>query len=101
MFTIVTIFSVCEFLPREFTRQLAHHYSQAPLSFFSSHYGMNVCEFTGDAGNTSQRAVREVIGPISATIILGLLGGAWYMYRQTEKKQLIRMAERKVKDDKE
>jgi hypothetical protein len=61
---------------------------------------MNVREFTGDAGNTNQRAVWKVMGPISAAIILGLLGGARYMYKQTEKEQLKRKAKRKDKDNK-
>jgi hypothetical protein len=61
---------------------------------------MNVREFTGDAGNTNQREVWKFMGPISAVIILGLLGGAWYMYKQTEREQVKRKAKRKAKDDK-
>ena len=62
---------------------------------------MNVREFTGDTGNTNQRALWKVIGPISAAIIFGLLGGAWYMYERTKKKQLARKAEQKAEDDKQ
>ena len=61
---------------------------------------MNVREFTGDAGNTNQQAVWTVMGPMSAAIIVGLLGGAWYMYKQTEKAQLKRKQKRKARDEK-
>ena len=60
---------------------------------------MNVREFTGDAGNTTQQEVWKVMGPMSAAIILGLLGGAWYMYKQTEKEQTKRKAKRKASDE--
>ncbi|CAN9455834.1 unnamed protein product [Alternaria sp. RS040] len=59
----------------------------APLSFFTSYYGMNVREFTGDAANTNQQAVWKAMGPFSGVIILGLLGGAWYIIQQAKKKQ--------------
>ena len=54
---------------------------------------MNVREFTGEPGNTDQRAVWAVMGPLSSAIIIGLLGGAWYMYRETQAKQDKRKAE--------
>lgn len=79
---------------------MADWHSQAPLSFFTSYYGMNVREFTGDKGNTNQRAVWRVMGPISVAIILGLLGGARYMYKQTQKEQNKRKAKRKAKGNK-
>ncbi|RYO54925.1 hypothetical protein AA0116_g9317 [Alternaria tenuissima] len=59
----------------------------APLSFFTSYYGMNVREFSGDAANTNQQAVWKAMGPFSGVIILGLLGGAWYIIQQAKKKQ--------------
>lgn len=48
---------------------------------------MNVREFTGDAANTNQQAVWKAMGPFSGVIILGLLGGAWYIIQQAKKKQ--------------
>src|SRR6266511_5059015 len=41
-----------------------------PLSFFTSYFGMNVREFTGQPGNTSQLVFWRVSGPISAAIVL-------------------------------
>ncbi|KAH9907232.1 hypothetical protein F4778DRAFT_721108 [Xylariomycetidae sp. FL2044] len=58
-----------------------------PLSFFTSYYGMNIVELTGEAGNTTQGAVWTVMGPISGAVITGLLGTALYMYKETRRKQ--------------
>jgi len=41
---------------------------------------MNVREFTGDEGNTTQPAVWKVMGPISFAIIFILLGYAVMLY---------------------
>ena len=58
-----------------------------PLSFFTSYYGMNVTEITGESGNTPHAAVWRVMGPISGTIIVGLLGTAFYLYKRTKRRQ--------------
>ncbi|KAH7066089.1 hypothetical protein BKA63DRAFT_155094 [Paraphoma chrysanthemicola] len=70
----------------------------APLSFFTSYFGMNVREFTGDVGNTNQQRVWTVMGPISVAIIVGLLGGAYVMYKQTRNEQDKRKAKRRARD---
>ncbi|OAK95030.1 hypothetical protein IQ06DRAFT_63520 [Phaeosphaeriaceae sp. SRC1lsM3a] len=67
----------------------------APLSFFTSYYGMNVREFTGEQGNTNQGEVWKVMGQISAFIIIGLLSGAWYLYRDTQRQQRARRKARR------
>ncbi|KAH6885412.1 hypothetical protein B0T10DRAFT_577100 [Thelonectria olida] len=67
-----------------------------PLSFFTSYYGMNVVELTGEQGNTNQGAVWRVMGPSSAGIIVALLIAAFFMYDRTRKKQERR---KKEKDD--
>ena len=54
-----------------------------PLSFFTSYYGMNVVELTGEEKNTNQADVWKVMGPFSAAIIFGLMGTAFVMYRRT------------------
>lgn len=51
---------------------------------------MNVTEITGEEGNTSQGAAWRVMGPISGTVIVGLLGAAFYMYRRAKKRQEVR-----------
>lgn len=61
---------------------------------------MNVREFTGDAANTNQRAVWIAMGPISAAIILALLGGAWYMHQQARKKHQKRDKDEKAEEAK-
>lgn len=48
---------------------------------------MNVTELTGEEGNTAQAAVWKIMGPISGTVILGLLGAAFYMYKRTRRQQ--------------
>lgn len=48
---------------------------------------MNVTEITGEEGNTAHGAVWRVMGPISGTVIVGLLGVAFYMYRRTKRRQ--------------
>jgi len=50
---------------------------QLPLSFFTSYFGMNVVEFTGDQGNTNQGEVWKIMGPISFGITFSLLGIGW------------------------
>jgi hypothetical protein len=48
---------------------------------------MNVKEITGEEGNTAHGAVWRVMGPISGTVIVGLLGAAFFLYRRTRKEQ--------------
>lgn len=62
-----------------------------PLSFFTSYFGMNVTEITGEEGNMMHGAVWRVMGPISGTVIVGLLGAAFYLYRRTRRRQEERM----------
>ncbi|KAF5005374.1 hypothetical protein FDECE_8186 [Fusarium decemcellulare] len=68
-----------------------------PLSFFTSYYGMNVVELTGEKENTNQVAVWRVMGPISGAIIVGLLLAAFFMYQRTRKEQRARKERRKEK----
>lgn len=56
---------------------------------------MNVREFTGEQGNTNQGEVWKVMGQISAFIIIGLLSGAWYLYRDTQRQQRARRKARR------
>jgi Mg2+ and Co2+ transporter CorA len=90
LFTVVTIVFVRLPLPIHtrtstpiFFAQLTTSLTQLPLSFFTSYFGMNVVEFTGEEGNTNQPEVWKVMGPASAAIILGLLGAAFVMYKRT------------------
>ena len=48
---------------------------------------MNVTEITGEEGNTSHGAVWMIMGPISGTIIVGLLGAAFYINRRIRQRQ--------------
>ena len=46
---------------------------------------MNVTEMTGETGNQSTSHVWKIMGPISFSIILGLLLVAYILYRQAQK----------------
>lgn len=48
---------------------------------------MNVTEITGEEGNTSHGHVWRIMGPISGTIIVGLLAAAFLMYKRMRGKQ--------------
>ena len=54
---------------------------QLPLSFFTSYFGMNVKQFTGDSGNLSHGRVWVFMGPISFGISTTLLATGWWMYK--------------------
>ncbi|KAF2685607.1 hypothetical protein K458DRAFT_387567 [Lentithecium fluviatile CBS 122367] len=58
-----------------------------PLSFFTSYYGMNVRQLTGEEGNTSVGEVWKVMGPISFAIIVSLLGYAAMLYWKAKEKR--------------
>ncbi|KAK3384848.1 hypothetical protein B0H63DRAFT_172340 [Podospora didyma] len=66
------------------------------LPFFTSYFGMNVKEFTGDEGNTDQRFIWTIMGPLPGAVIAGLLGVAFYMYRKTRTKHMMRKRNRRL-----
>jgi predicted histidine transporter YuiF (NhaC family) len=59
---------------------------------------MNVVEFTGDDGNTNQAQVWKVMGPLSAAIIVGLLGSAFVMYKRSRTQMRKQRKERRNKE---
>lgn len=87
LFTIVTIVFVSH---TQASTALALTCPQLPLSFFTSYFGMNVVEFTGESGNTNQKEVWKVTGPASSGIIAILLIIAWMLYNNAKKRRATR-----------
>jgi hypothetical protein len=63
LFTIVTIIFVSRPIPyTPLQATLANDHTQLPLSFFTSYFGQNVSELTGDDKNPSSTELWKIAG---------------------------------------